>query len=144
MSAPDQDAAALLQSLGLKLTRPRMRLVTLILDRTDDQHAMSAGDLYLALGEDAHGISPGTVYRTLGLLESRGVIERRMQPDGRHAYARPASQPLHHMRVADSGEIIRFSDEALEARLAALARASGFRYLKSELLVHVCSEAAQR
>lgn len=144
MTSPDQDAAALLQSLGLKLTRPRLRVISLLLARKEGEPAMSAEQVYLALDQGGAGASPGTIYRTLALLASRGVIERQPLPDGRHAYARRGTPVRHHMRVADSGEVFSFSDELLEARLGELARESGFQYLKSELLVHVCSPTQRR
>ncbi|MEN3109848.1 Fur family transcriptional regulator [Uliginosibacterium paludis] len=140
MALRDQTAAALLQALGLKLSRPRLRVAELMLRPGNGALAMSAEQVYLRLKEEGAGASPGTVYRTLALLESHGALERSTQPDGRHAYALPGAVPQHQMRVADSGKVIRFRDAWLEARLAALAHDSGFEYLKSELVVHVRPE----
>lgn len=78
-------------------------------------------------------ISLSTVYRTVRLLESEGIIERLEFRDGRSRYERAAQEHHDHLINLDTGAVIEFRSEAIEALQAEIARQLGFRLVSHRL-----------
>ncbi len=73
------------------------------------------------------GISIATVYRTLRLFEEAGILERHDFGDGRARYEAASEAHHDHLINLDTGEVLEFVDEELEALQKRIAERMGFR-----------------
>jgi len=135
--SPDMDPRALLGALGLKLTRPRIRVLEQLLAHARKGGHIAAEQIYVALGKDGESVSLGTIYRTLALLETHKIVTRQRFHQGATVYELVKAHTHHHMIDPANREIIEFSDPLIETRLRALASERGYRYLGSELTVYI-------
>jgi Fur family ferric uptake transcriptional regulator len=78
-------------------------------------------------------ISIATVYRTVRLLEDAGVIERLDFGDGRARFEETREEHHHHLINVQTGEVIEFNSDELEAVKQRIARELGFELLGHRL-----------
>ena len=78
-------------------------------------------------------ISIATVYRTVRLLEDAGVIERLDFGDGRARFEESRDEHHHHLINVQTGEVIEFNSDELEAVKQRIARELGFELLGHRL-----------
>ena len=78
-------------------------------------------------------ISIATVYRTVRLLEDAGVIERLDFGDGRARFEETRDEHHHHLINVQTGEVIEFNSDELEAVKQRIARELGFELLGHRL-----------
>ena len=74
-----------------------------------------------------HRVSRATVYRTIGHLESSGLV-RKLSLDDAHAHYEITLGPVHHEHLVCErcGKIVEVTDPVLEERLRLLLKKSGF------------------
>ena len=109
---------------GMRMTDQR-RVVARILSQAHDHPDVE--ELYRrASAVDPH-ISIATVYRTVRLFEEAGILERHDFGDGRARYE--AAHETHHDHLIDveTGNVIEFVDDELEALQRRIAEKLGFR-----------------
>ncbi|MDD4881064.1 MAG: transcriptional repressor, partial [Gallionellaceae bacterium] len=73
-----------LKSLGLKVTGPRRKILSLFED-TDQSH-LSAEDVYKMLLADNEDVGLATVYRVLTQFEQAGILVRHRFDDDKAVY----------------------------------------------------------
>ncbi len=78
-------------------------------------------------------ISLSTVYRTVKLLETEGIIERLEFRDGRSRYEHASREHHDHLIDMDSGTVIEFRSEEIEALQTEIARRLGYRLVHHRL-----------
>ncbi|MFC0220710.1 Fur family transcriptional regulator [Pseudochelatococcus lubricantis] len=78
-------------------------------------------------------ISLSTVYRTVKLFEDQGIIERHQFGDGRARYE--SAPAVHHDHLIDmnTGAVIEFHSDEIEALQAEIARKLGYRLVHHRL-----------
>ena len=81
-----------LKKAGLKATLPRLRILS-ILEQRSDQH-LSAEDVYKALMDAGEDVGLATVYRVLTQFESAGLVIRHNFEGGRSVFELDSGQ--HH------------------------------------------------
>ena len=109
---------------GLRMTEQR-RVVARVLSEASD-HPNVEQVHQRALGLDFN-ISIATVYRTVRLFERAKVIERHDFGDGRARFEATSYKPHHHHLIdLESGEVIEFNNEKLEALKREIARDLGY------------------
>ncbi len=109
---------------GMRMTDQR-RIVARVLSVATDHPDVE--ELYRrASAEDPH-ISIATVYRTVRLFEEAGILERHDFGDGRARYEAAAEVHHDHLIDVESGRVIEFVDEELEALQRKIAEKLGFR-----------------
>ncbi|MEQ1715178.1 MAG: Fur family transcriptional regulator [Hyphomicrobium sp.] len=78
----------------------------------------------------AHGIdskiSLSTVYRTLKLFSEKGILERHEFGHGRGRYEEASRRHHDHLVDVETGRVIEFSNEQIEALQERIARELGF------------------
>jgi Fur family transcriptional regulator, ferric uptake regulator len=74
---------------------------------------------------DAH-ISIATVYRTVRLFEEAGILERHDFRDGRSRYETVADEHHDHLIDLETGQVIEFHDDELEALQTRIAEKLGY------------------
>ncbi|MEM7543384.1 MAG: ferric iron uptake transcriptional regulator [Pseudomonadota bacterium] len=124
-----------LKKVGLKATLPRIRILEILEDQADSH--MSAEDVYKALIEAGEDVGLATIYRVLTQFESAGLVHRH-NFDGGHAVFEIAKESHHdHMVVVESGEVIEFVDEEIEARQKEIAEQHGYELVEHSLVLYV-------
>ena len=118
------DLEALCAERGLRITEQR-RVIARVLSEAEDHPDVEA--LHARAAAIDPKISIATVYRTVRLFEEAGILERHDFGDGRARYE--AAQETHHDHLIDveTGNVIEFVDEELEALQRRIAEKLGFR-----------------
>jgi Fur family ferric uptake transcriptional regulator len=118
------DIEALCAEKGLRITEQR-RIIARVLSEAEDHPDVEA--LHARASAIDAGISIATVYRTVRLFEEAGILERHDFGDGRARYE--AADATHHDHLIDveTGRVIEFVDEELEALQRRIAEKLGFR-----------------
>ncbi len=81
-------------------------------------------------------IGAATVYRTLELLTEAGLV-RRFSFQGRTWYEASLGRPHHeHFLCTRCGQVVEFSDAALEERLMEVVEERGFLHQSHQVLVY--------
>ena len=97
---------------GLRMTDQR-RTIAAVLQSAEDHPDVE--ELYQRASAADPRISLATVYRTVKLFEEAGILDKREFGDGRARYE-PADRDHHdHLIDVQSGEVIEFVDEEIEA-----------------------------
>src|SRR3954454_19457614 len=118
------DIEALCAEKGLRITEQR-RVIARDLSESEDHP-----DVHATHGRAAaidSGISIATVYRTVRLFEEAGILERHDFGDGRARYEAQAETLYVHLIDVETGQVIEFADDELEALQKKIAERLGFR-----------------
>jgi Fur family ferric uptake transcriptional regulator len=120
------DIETLCNEKGLRITEQR-RVIARVLSEAEDHPDVEA--LHERASAIDSGISIATVYRTVRLFEEAGILERHDFGDGRARYE--AADATHHDHLIDveTGNVIEFVDDELEALQRRIAEKLGFASL---------------
>ncbi len=111
---------------GMKMTGQR-RVIARVLSDAHDHPDVE--ELYRrSVGLDPK-ISIATVYRTVRLFEEAGLLERRDFGDGRARYEEHTDAHHDHLIDMQSGKVIEFNDEEVEALQERIAARLGYRLI---------------
>lgn len=109
---------------GLRITGQR-RIIARALDAAQDHPDVVELHRRVAAVDDR--ISLSTVYRTVKLFETQGIIERLDFRDGRSRYEQAAREHHDHLINLETGDVIEFHSEEIEALQTQIARRLGFK-----------------
>ncbi|SCA55875.1 Ferric uptake regulation protein [Candidatus Terasakiella magnetica] len=109
---------------GMKMTGQRRVIAKVLSDASDHPDVEEVYNRSSA--EDPH-ISIATVYRTVRLFEEAGIIERLDFGDGRARYEEASENHHDHLIDVQSGKIIEFHDDEIEALQRKIAEKHGFQ-----------------
>lgn len=124
-----------LRKVGLKVTLPRVKILQML--ESAEQHHMSAEDVYKALMEAGDDVGLATVYRVLTQFESAGLVVRH-NFDGGHSVFEIARGDHHdHMVCVDTGEVIEFHSDEIEALQKKIAASHGYQLTDHSLVLYV-------
>jgi Fur family ferric uptake transcriptional regulator len=115
---------------GLRMTGQR-RIITQVLDAAEDHPDVV--ELHRRAAAIDHRISLSTVYRTVKLLETEGILERLDFRDGRSRYEQAAREHHDHLINLETGDVIEFRSEEIEALQTEIARRLGYRVVYHRL-----------
>ncbi len=89
-------------------------------------------------------IAPATIYRTLELLSQAGLV-RKLLFHERACYEASLGRPHHeHLICTRCGQVLEFSDGALEQRLAEIVEAHQFRPQSHQVIVSGLCSSCQK
>lgn len=108
---------------GLRLTEQR-RTIAGVLEAADDHPDVE--ELYARARAADPRISLATVYRTVKLFEEAGILEKLDFRDGRARYEDADRDHHDHLIDLNSGEVIEFVDEEIEALQERIAEKLGY------------------
>ena len=95
-----------LKKVGLKVTVPRMKILAMLGEASNQGKHYSAEDLYQHLRATGEEIGLATVYRVLTQFENAGLVNRHNFEAG-HSVFELASENHHdHMVDVDTGEVL--------------------------------------
>lgn len=124
-----------LKKAGLKVTLPRVKILQMF-ELQDNGH-LSAEDIYRSLQESGEDVGLATVYRVLTQFEAAGLI-RKHNFDGNHAIYELATEDHHdHMVNIQTGDVIEFMDDVIEARQHQIAEQHGMDIVDHSLVLYV-------
>lgn len=115
---------------GLKMTGQR-RVIAQVLSDADDHPDVEM--LHQRATEIDARISIATVYRTVRLLEESEILARHDFGDGRARYEEAPEDHHDHLINIETGEVIEFHNEEIEALQTEIARRLGYRLVDHRL-----------
>lgn len=116
---------------GLKITEQR-QIIAQVLSESSDHPDVEA--IYRRASQVDSNISLATVYRTMRLFEESGAIAKLDFGDGRARYEQISTEDHHHHLIdLQSGEIIEFQNEELEALKQKIAHELGYKLVDHTL-----------
>lgn len=119
-----------LRADGVRITRQRAALLQVLADANDHP---DANELHRRAKEIEDTVSLATVYRTLSALEAQGVVHR-LAFEGAPARFETTDAPHHdHIIDVESGEVIEFHSEKIEALQALIAEELGYEVVHHRL-----------
>ena len=118
------DVEALCAEKGLRITDQR-RVIARVLSEADDHPDVE--EVHARASAIDPGISIATVYRTVRLFEEAGILERHDFGKGRSRYEAAADEHHDHLIDVETGRVIEFVDQELEALQKRIAERLGFR-----------------
>ena len=130
LASADTRAAELLRSVGQRVTKPRLAVLSCVLT-AGEEHLSADVLLDRVLAADA-SVHRATVYRTLEGLTAAGVLQHVHLDRGLTAYhlADHAGQPAgtHHLhgQCSECGRIVDFPADVLGDAAARVKSATGF------------------
>jgi Fur family ferric uptake transcriptional regulator len=124
-----------LKQAGLKVTHPRKRILE-ILESQHDRH-LTADDIYRCLIEANEEIGLATVYRVLNQFESAGLVEKHNFESGQAYYELDSGQHHDHMVCVETGKVLEFISEEIEAAQKKIAESHGYEIEDHSLVIYV-------
>ncbi|NRB04640.1 MAG: transcriptional repressor [Rhodobacteraceae bacterium] len=111
------------EAKGLRMTGQR-RVIADVLGEAEDHPDVE--ELYARAAAVDANISLATVYRTVKLFEEAGILEKLEFGDGRARYEDADRDHHDHLIDINSGEVIEFVDEEIEALQERIAAKLGY------------------
>jgi len=128
-----------LRKVGLKVTHPRKRILEL-LEGQNKKH-LTADDIYRALVVAKEDIGLATVYRVLNQFESAGLVEKHNFEGGQAYYELDSGVHHDHMVCVETGKVIEFISEEIEAAQRKIVEAHGYEIEDHSLVIYVRPKA---
>ncbi|MEE1613029.1 transcriptional repressor [Microvirga sp. CF3016] len=107
------------------------RIIAQVLDSAADHPDVV--ELHRRAAEVDDRISLSTVYRTVKLFETEGILERLDFRDGRSRYEQAAREHHDHLINLETGDVIEFRSEEIEALQNEIAKRLGYRVVYHRL-----------
>ena len=123
-----------LRKAGLKVTLPRMRILT-ILESSGQRH-MSAEDIYKSLLESGEDIGLATVYRVLTQFQAAGLVSRHNFDGGHSVFELDTGDHHDHIVCNDCGRIEEFMNPVIENRQEEIAKEHGFSLVAHSMILY--------
>ena len=115
---------------GMKMTEQR-RVIARVLSTAKDHPYVEK--VYRRAIEIDPKISIATVYRTVRLFEEANIIERHDFGDGRSRYEEATDEHHDHLIDIQSGEVIEFQNQEIEALQEEIAEKHGMKLVGHRL-----------
>jgi Fur family transcriptional regulator, ferric uptake regulator len=115
---------------GLKMTDQR-RVIARVLSEAADHPDVEA--VHRRASEIDPKISIATVYRTVRLFQEANILERHDFGDGRARYEEVPSEHHDHLIDLQTGRVIEFRNEEIEALQREVAARLGYRLVEHRL-----------
>ena len=107
------------------------RIIAKVLSESDDHPDVET--VYQRASELDPGIGLATVYRTLRLFEEANILERHDFGDGRARYEEVPEEHHDHLIDVNTGDVIEFSNEAIERLQKKVAEELGYKLVDHRL-----------
>ena len=115
---------------GLKMTGQR-RIIARVLSESEDHPDVEL--LFQRATAIDPKISIATVYRTLRLFEEASILDRHDFGGGRSRYEESSEQHHDHLINIESGEVIEFANDEIEALQREVAQRLGYNLVDHKL-----------
>uniref|UniRef100_UPI00374421ED Fur family transcriptional regulator n=1 Tax=Shumkonia mesophila TaxID=2838854 RepID=UPI00374421ED len=129
MAAPSRIEQLCIEK-GMKMTGQR-RVIASVLSDAEDHPDVE--EVYRRATQADPRISIATVYRTVRLFEEANILERHDFGDGRSRYEEITDSHHDHLIDIQSGRVIEFQNDEIEALKEKIAAEHGFRLVGHRL-----------
>jgi len=113
-----------LKKAGLKSTLPRIKVLSLF--ENNDEHHLSAEDIYKQLLLTGDDVGLATVYRVLTQFEQAGLLVRHNFEGGKSVFELNQGEHHDHIVCLQCGRVEEFYDAVIESRQKKAAAERGF------------------
>jgi len=131
-----QDLRGKLAENHYKMTPQRKEILQVFIENEDDHH-LSAEEVYEILKKKDFDFGLATVYRNLELLALLGILSKVNFDDGRTRYELNAVDPNvhqhHHLICLKCKKIIEFDEDLLDDLEGVITKKSGFEIVNHEV-----------
>ncbi len=124
-----------LKSLGLKVTGPRRKILSLFED--SERGHLSAEEVYKMLLAEHEDVGLATVYRVLTQFEQAGILVRHRFDDDKAVYELNKGSHHDHLLCIQCGRVEEFYDPEIERRQKKIAAERGFNIHDHSLYLYV-------
>lgn len=124
----------ILQSVGLKVTSPRLKILNLLHQR--GAHHWSAEAAHQCLVEQGEDIGIATVYRVLTQFELAGLVKRHAFEGGHSVFEWSQTEHHDHLVCVECGRVEEFIDPIIEAQQLAVAAQFRFHMTDHRLIIY--------
>lgn len=124
-----------LRKAGLKVTLPRVKILQIL--EGNDQHHLSAEDVYKQLMESGEDVGLATVYRVLTQFEAAGLVVRHNFDGGHSVFELERGEHHDHMVCIDTGTVVEFHNDEIEALQERIAAENGYELTGHSLVLYV-------
>jgi len=107
----------------VRITRPRRTILRILSEGGDHPDAL---EIFRRASAIDPSISLSTVYRTMRLLEDKGAIHRHAFANGPSRFEQADSDHHDHLIDMDTGAVIEFRSDRIEALQDEIARELGY------------------
>jgi Fur family ferric uptake transcriptional regulator len=129
-NTPESNIESLCIEKGMRMTDQR-RIIARVLSDSHDHPDVE--EVHKRAHDLDSRISIATVYRTVKLFEDANIINRHDFGDGRSRYEEVSEEHHDHLIDIQSGEIIEFQNEEIEALQIKIAEKFGLRLVEHRL-----------
>ncbi|MBF0255139.1 MAG: ferric iron uptake transcriptional regulator [Gammaproteobacteria bacterium] len=123
-----------IKNAGLKVTMPRMKILALLEEHSDDH--FSAEDVYKTLLANDDEIGLATIYRVLTQFEEAGLVTRHHFEGQQSIFELNRGDHHDHILCLDCGQVEEFEDETIEKRQHLVAKTKGFDLVRHALTLY--------
>jgi len=142
-SGDEQMESEELRNVGLKVTTPRLKILSL-LERSAEKH-MTAEAIYRQLSAGGEVIGLATVYRALAQFEAAGLITRHQFEGGQTVFELERGPHHDHIVCVRCGRVEEFYDKVIEDRQREIAAQLGYTLSDHVLTLYgECNDPACR
>jgi len=114
-----------LRNAGLKVTLPRIKILHILENQTNERH-LTAEKVYKILLSEDEDIGLATVYRVLTQFEAAGLVTRHHFEGGNSVFELSTGDHHDHILCIKCGKVDEFTDEVIEARQNEIAAKLGY------------------
>jgi Fur family ferric uptake transcriptional regulator len=119
-----------LRKAGIRVTRQRVALLSVLADANDHPDAV---ELHDRAKQVEPTVSLATVYRTLSVLEGEGVVQRHAFEGGGARFETTHEDHHDHILDIDTGAVIEFQSDKIEQLQDEIARELGYEVVHHRL-----------
>jgi Fur family transcriptional regulator, ferric uptake regulator len=114
-----------LKNAGLKVTLPRMKILEILENQTEERH-LTAEQVYKILLNENEEIGLATVYRVLTQFEAAGLVKRHHFEGGNSIFELDRGGHHDHIVCLKCGKVDEFTDPIIESRQKEIASKLGY------------------
>ena len=123
-----------LRGLGLKVTVPRVKILTIL--ETAERRHWSAEALYDELRSQGHLVGLATVYRVLTQFEEAGLVKRHHFEGNFAVFELEREEDHDHLVCVKCAMVTEFVDQTIEDCQVNIAERNGFKITDHNLVIY--------
>lgn len=133
-----------LRDVGLKVTLPRVKILEILEKQSNEEHHLTAEQVYKILLSEDEEIGLATVYRVLTQFESAGLVTRHHFEGGNSVFELNKGSHHDHLVCIRCGRVDEFTDDVIEQRQLSIAKRLGYDLTDHSLYLYgICADCNQ-
>jgi Fur family ferric uptake transcriptional regulator len=130
-----------IRNAGLKVTLPRIKILEMLDEQSDQERHLTAEDVYKRLIQQGEEIGLATVYRVLSQFEAAGLVKRHHFEGGNSIFEFNRGEHHDHIVCVKCGRVEEFIDAMIESRQKEIAKNLDFSLTDHSLCLYgICAK----